>query len=76
MRAKPLSRKRWITHLLLGSMMIALYIFIAVSFPVGKQGEILLIVLGYLSLFLVSVTLLIGPLNLLRQRRNPVNIKQ
>ena len=74
MQAKPLSQKRWITHLLLGSLVIALYVLIAWLFPVGKQTELLIIVLGYLSLLLVGVTLLIGPLNLLRQRRNPVNI--
>ncbi len=74
MQAKPLPRKRWITHLLLASMVSALYILVSSLFPPGKQGEILLIVLGYLSLLLLSVTLLIGPFNLLRQRRNPVNI--
>lgn len=62
------------THLLLGGMVIVLYTLIARRFPPGKQGELLLIFLGYLSLFLVGITLLIGPFNLLRQRRNPVNI--
>jgi sulfoxide reductase heme-binding subunit YedZ len=74
MRAKSLPQKRWITHLLLASMVSAVYLLITSLFPPGKQGEILLIVLGYLSLLLLSVTLLIGPFNLLRQRRNPVNI--
>lgn len=34
----------------------------------------LTIILGYLSLVFLAVTLVIGPLKLLRQRRNPVNI--
>ena len=55
-------------------MLSALYILVTSFSPDGKEGEILLILLGYLSLLLVGVTLLIGPLNLLRQRRNPVNI--
>ncbi|HEY3992328.1 MAG TPA: ferric reductase-like transmembrane domain-containing protein [Ktedonobacteraceae bacterium] len=74
MQTKPLGQKRWITHLLLASMLSVLDILVTSLFPAGKQGEILLILLGYLSLFLLGVTLLIGPLNLLRQRRNPVNI--
>ena len=74
MQATSLSRQRWLTHLFLASLVSALYILIGLLFPAGKQGEILLILLGYLSLLLVGVTLLIGPLNLLRQRRNPVNV--
>lgn len=74
MRAKALDRKRWVTHLLLGGVVCALYLLSARLFPRGKQIELLIILLGYLSLLLVCVTLLIGPLNLLRQRRNPVNI--
>lgn len=73
-RAKPLDRKRWITHLLLSGVVVALYLLSARFLARGKQIELLIILLGYLSLLLVCVTLLIGPLNLLRQRRNPVNI--
>ena len=40
-----------------------------------KLGGFLMIVLGYFSLLLICVTLLIGPLALLRWRRNPVNIE-
>ena len=72
--AKPLGPKRVMTHLLLGGMTIALYLLIAITIPRGKQGGFLVIALGYLSLLLIFVTLLIGPLNLLRLRRNPVNI--
>ncbi len=74
MKAKPLSRQRWLTHLSLGCGVVALYVLISFLFPAGKQGEIWFILLGYLCLLLLGVTLLIGPLNLLRQRRNPVNI--
>jgi sulfoxide reductase heme-binding subunit YedZ len=74
MQATSLSRQRWLTHLFLASLVSAFYILPGLLFPAGKQGEILLILLGYLSLLLVGVTLLIGPLNLLRQRRNPVSI--
>jgi len=74
MQAKSLPWQRWITHVLLAGSIGVLYVLVRRLFPVGKQGEILLIGLGYLSLFLVGVTLLIGPLNLLRQRRNPVNL--
>jgi sulfoxide reductase heme-binding subunit YedZ len=62
------------THLLSACALVALYVLSADLFPRGKQGEVLLIALGYLSLFLTGITLLIGPFNLLRQRRNPVNI--
>lgn len=74
MQAKSLPWKRWITHVLLASSISVLYILVTRLFPDGKQGEILLIGLGYLSLLLIGITLLIGPLNLLRQRRNPVNL--
>src|SRR5215210_701616 len=42
--------------------------------PNNTLSETLAIGLGYVSLVLLAATLLIGPLNLLRQRRNPVNI--
>ena len=73
-RVKSLGPRRSMTHLLLGGMTIALFLLIPILIPRGKQGIFLVIVLGYLSLFLILVTLLIGPLNLLRLRRNPVNI--
>ncbi len=65
------------THLFLGGLTLMLYLIIMVLAPPGKQGELLLIVLGYLSLLLIAVTLLIGPLNLWRRKRarhNPVNL--
>ena len=74
MQAKFLVWKRWLTHLLLCTIVSALYVLVERFFPAEKRGEALLRSLGYLSLLLLGVTLLIGPLNLLRQRRNPVNI--
>lgn len=66
--------QRIITHLLLGGMTLTLYLLIGFLVPEGKQIGFLIIALGYLSLLLIGVTLIIGPLNLLRSRRNPVNI--
>lgn len=66
--------KRVVTHLILGGMTITLYLLIALILPREKQIDLLVIALGYLSLLLICVTLLIGPLNLLRLRRNPVNL--
>lgn len=42
--------------------------------PQQKLHEILSFGLGYVSLILLAATLLIGPFNYLRKRRNPVNI--
>ena len=74
MHTKSLAWQRWMTHGLVGGMLLLLSVLSSQLFPVGKQGEIMLIALGYLCLFLTGVTLVIGPLNLLRRRRNPVNI--
>lgn len=71
---KGFGPQRIITHLLLGGMTITLYLLIGFLAPEGKQVGVLIIALGYLSLFLIGITLMIGPLNLLRSRRNPVNI--
>lgn len=71
---KEFGFQRIITHLLLGGMAVTLYLLIGFLVPEGKQVGILVIALGYLSLFLISATLIIGPINLLRSRRNPVNI--
>ena len=71
---KEFGFQRIITHLLLGGMTVMLYLLIGFLAPEGKRVGVLIIALGYLSLLLISVTLIIGPLNLLRSRRNPVNI--
>lgn len=71
---KGFSSQRIITHLLLGAVTLALYLLIGLLVQEGKQVGVLIIALGYLSLFLIGITLIIGPLNLLHSRRNPVNI--
>jgi methionine sulfoxide reductase heme-binding subunit len=55
-------------------MVSTLYLLVTYFIPRGKQFEFLTVAFGYLSLLLICVTLLIGPLMLLRQRRNPVNL--
>jgi len=72
--SKGFGFQRIITHLLLGGMTVILYLLIGFLAPEGKQVGVLIIVLGYLSLLLIGVTLIIGPINLVRSRRNPVNI--
>lgn len=42
--------------------------------PDNTFNENVSIGLGYVSLLMLTVTLLIGPINLLRKRRNPVNL--
>lgn len=42
--------------------------------PRAEANYVFTIGFGYVSLFLIALTLAIGPLMLLRQRRNPVNI--
>ncbi|HVB25822.1 MAG TPA: ferric reductase-like transmembrane domain-containing protein [Ktedonobacteraceae bacterium] len=71
---KGFGSQRIITHLLLGGITVVLYLLIGFLVPEGKQVGVLIIALGYLSLLLIGVTLIIGPINLLRSRRNPVNI--
>jgi methionine sulfoxide reductase heme-binding subunit len=65
---------RAMTHLSLGGVIVTLLLLVAVFVPAAKQVGFLVVALGYCSLFLICFTLLIGPLNLLRVRRNPVNL--
>jgi len=74
MQKKQLTTRRIITHIVLGALPVLLSIVLQILFPRGKQYGVLVIASGYLSLVLICLTLLIGPLNLLRQRRNPVNL--
>jgi sulfoxide reductase heme-binding subunit YedZ len=71
---KHLAHPRLLTHILLGSALVTFYLFAAHLVQGGRQIELLVIVLGYLCLSLACVSLVIGPLSLLRWRRNPVNI--
>lgn len=73
-QARRMAHPRLVTHLLLGSTIVALSLFITRFFPRGGQIELFVIVLGYLCLILACVSLLIGPLSLLRRHHNPVNI--
>lgn len=74
MQANRFEPQRSITHIILGGLTLLLYMLITQFVPWGKQGDLLILASGYMSLFLICLSLLIGPLNLLRQRRNPVNI--
>lgn len=62
------------THFILLLLTLSIcFWFVSVRFE-GGLVHALTIVLGYLSLVYMVVTLAIGPLKLLRKRRNPVNI--
>jgi methionine sulfoxide reductase heme-binding subunit len=62
------------THLLLGAITAAGCTLTYVLQPRFWPTLTLTIAFGYLALLFVAVTLLIGPLQLVRRRRNPVNI--
>jgi sulfoxide reductase heme-binding subunit YedZ len=48
--------------------------YLASLYGAGSFSESVSIGLGYVSLILLAATLLIGPINLLHKRKNPVNI--
>ncbi|MBN9388140.1 MAG: ferric reductase-like transmembrane domain-containing protein [Chloroflexi bacterium] len=48
--------------------------YLASLYGAGSFNESVSLGLGYVSLILLTATLLIGPINLLRKRKNPVNI--
>lgn len=67
-------RQRTLTHLTLaGVTLIGLYLT-KQCFPRGEAAYIFTIGCGYVCLLLLCVTLVIGPLNLIRRRLNSVNI--
>jgi DMSO/TMAO reductase YedYZ heme-binding membrane subunit len=66
--------RRILTNFLLAVLISAPLLFIGLAFPAERHIVLFTIVLGYLSLILLFLSLLIGPLNLLRLRRNPVNL--
>lgn len=74
MQANSFGCRRIVTHVLIGGLVGLFFLGSGQIFPDGRRNELLIIVLGYISLCLICLSLLIGPLNLLRQRRNPVNI--
>ncbi len=69
-----LERERWLTHLALVLFSVIGCVVAWVYMPSGTSSEILSLGTGYVALILLIITLLIGPFNLLRKRRNPVNI--
>ena len=74
MQSTQFGFKRVITHLFLGGIPITLSLLLVLYFPRDKPIEFLIIAWGYLSLLLICIALLIGPIHLLRVRRNPVNL--
>lgn len=65
---------RVLTHLLLAIITIGACYLTALVAPDLSFDRVLLFGLGYTSMLLVGVSLLIGPLKLLKLRRNPLNI--
>lgn len=74
MRANRSEQRRILTHVFLGGVTALLSMFLIKFVPPDRQGTVLVIALGYASLVLICLGLLVGPFNLLFQRSNPVNI--
>ncbi len=70
----PFEGKRIATHLLLALFTAAACFLTLLIEPHVHGVEILTIGLGYAALLLLVVSLIIGPVNLFLQRRNPVNL--
>lgn len=70
----PLPRSRILSHVGLAVLTAAGCGLTAVLRPDAGLAHVLTIGLGYVALGFGAATLLVGPLWLLRQRRNPVNI--
>ncbi|MBA2682659.1 MAG: ferric reductase-like transmembrane domain-containing protein [Ktedonobacteraceae bacterium] len=69
------SLRHFPTHAVIIAIMTLFYLVSrAFVTPVKLEG-FLMVILGYFSLLLICITLLIGPLALLRWRRNPLNIE-
>jgi sulfoxide reductase heme-binding subunit YedZ len=66
--------QRAITHLLLAALTTAGIYLTTRYVPYAGAVYVFMVGFGYISLFFMSLTLLIGPINLIRQRLNPVNI--
>ncbi len=66
--------QRTLTHLLLASVTLTGIYLTTLYAPHGEAAYIFTIGCGYVCLLLLCVTLVIGPLNLIRKRLNPVNI--
>jgi sulfoxide reductase heme-binding subunit YedZ len=70
----PKDRGRRLTHAALALLAAVGCYFTFTLTPGFRPVHSLTIGLGYTSLILIVVTLVIGPLQLLRRKRNPVNI--
>lgn len=70
-----LSLQNFPTHAVIIGIMAIFYVLSRSFVTPVKLTGFLMVILGYFSLLLICVTLLIGPLALLRWRRNPVNIE-
>lgn len=70
----PKDRGRRLTHVALALLTAAICYIIFTLTPDLRPVHSLTIGLGYISLILIVVTLVIGPLQLLSKKRNPVNI--
>ncbi len=69
-----MGRQRWLTHGLLALSAVAAYGATRLYSPHAGLNYLLTVGMGYLSLLLTVISLVIGPLDLLRRRANPVNI--
>jgi sulfoxide reductase heme-binding subunit YedZ len=67
-------RQRAITHLILAALTVAGIYLMTFYAPRAELTFTFVLGFGYECVFFLCVTLLIGPLNLLRKRFNPVNI--
>jgi DMSO/TMAO reductase YedYZ heme-binding membrane subunit len=66
--------QRILANILFASIVVISFLFVSFTFPEGRNIGLFTILLGYLSLLFLFMSLLIGPLNLFRLRKNPVNI--
>jgi sulfoxide reductase heme-binding subunit YedZ len=69
-----MSRQRWLTKAILALVALAAYGLTKLYSPHAGVPYLLTVGMGYLSLLLTALSLIIGPLNLLVRRANPVNI--
>jgi sulfoxide reductase heme-binding subunit YedZ len=69
-----INSKRLVTHGVMGVISLIGCVLASLYLPNATFGEVLTVGLGYVALLLLAVSLIIGPVNLLFKRRNPVNI--
>jgi sulfoxide reductase heme-binding subunit YedZ len=75
MKKQNLSLQHFPTHASIIAIITIFYLVSRAFVVPEKLAGFLMVVLGYFSLLLICLTLLIGPLALLRWRRNPLNIE-